>query len=234
MSVRTAEVFFEAGFRLEGRQLEQLEMYQHLLLSWNEKMNLTAITDEEGVLYKHFLDSASLVHTGWIKENASILDVGSGAGFPGIVLKILRPDLEIVLLDATAKRVSFLQEVIRETGLKGIRAIHGRAEDLAFLPEFREQFDVVTSRAVANLSILSEISIPFLKIDGFFLPMKGIQYETEINEAKEAIKILGAKYVDVYSYNLLDQVRYVLKIKKFSKTGKKFPRKYGMMKKKPL
>lgn len=228
------DVFHEQGFLLTDTQLSALDMYYYLLLSWNEKFNLTAITEEKEVIYKHFLDSAQILSTSWIEPKDKVLDIGSGAGFPGVVLKILKPDLKVSLLEATAKKVGFLREVIQKCNLQKIEAIHGRAEEFAALPAYRGQFDIVVSRAVAPLNILSELSLPFVKINGKFLPMKGIQYDEELRDAKNALKLLGGKFIESYEYDILGQHRYILKIKKFQETGKKFPRKYGMMKKKPL
>ena len=234
MIERIRESFLKEGFDLSELQIKQLNEFKNLLIYWNSKMNLTAIDDDEGVLYKHFIDSANILKTEWINDNLKILDIGSGAGFPGIVIKILRPEVDIILLDSTAKRVNFLQTVIDKLELKNIKAIHGRAEELAQKREYREKFNIVTSRAVANLSMLLELSIPFISVKGFFIPMKGSNYLEEVNVSKNAFIKLDSKLVDTYSYKLVEQDRYILKIVKNKSTNKIFPRKFGVIKKKPL
>jgi 16S rRNA (guanine527-N7)-methyltransferase len=234
MIERIRESFLKEGFDLSELQIKQLNEFKNLLIYWNNKMNLTAIDDDEGVLYKHFIDSANILKTEWIKDNLKILDIGSGAGFPGIVIKILRPEVDIILLDSTAKRVNFLQTVIDKLELKNIKAIHGRAEELAQKREYREKFNIVTSRAVANLSMLLELSIPFISVKGFFIPMKGSNYLEEVSVSKNAFIKLDSKLVDTYSYKLVEQDRYILKIVKNKSTKKIFPRKFGVIKKKPL
>jgi len=234
MIERIRESFLKEGFDLSELQIKQLNEFKNLLVYWNSKMNLTAIDDEEGILYKHFIDSANILKTEWINDNLKILDIGSGAGFPGIVIKILRPEVDIILLDSTAKRVNFLQTVIDKLELKNIKAIHGRAEELAQKREYREKFNIVTSRAVANLSMLLELSIPFISVKGFFIPMKGSNYLEEVRVSKNAFIKLDSKLVDTYSYKLVEQDRHILKIVKNKSTNKIFPRKFGVIKKKPL
>ena len=162
---------------LSERQLEQLEKYAALLLEWNEKINLTAITDEEGIAAKHFLDCLAFLRHAQIKEGARVADVGTGAGFPGIVLKIARPDIELVLIDSLQKRLNFLSEVCRELGIKAT-LVHARAEDAGHDKALRESFDFVTARAVANLAVLSEYCLPLVKIGGVFAPMKTAEAES--------------------------------------------------------
>ena len=195
---------------------EKFKKYKDILLVWNEKMNLTAITDENEIVIKHFIDSLTIEK--YIPQNAKLIDVGTGAGFPGIPLKIARDDLEIVLLDSLQKRVNFLNEVINECELKNISAVHGRAEDFGQDKKYRENFDIVTARAVANLATLTELCIPFIKVGGIFVCMKGDASE-EIN----TFKLVGN-----------DAVRTIIVYKKEKSTPSKYPRKAGVPSKNPI
>ena len=208
-------------------------LYKKLLLEWNEKINLTAITDEKEILIKHFIDSLTIEK--YIPRNAKIIDVGTGAGFPGIPLKIVRPDIEVVLLDSLNKRITFLNEIIRECQLDKITTIHGRAEEIANKPEYREKFDISTARAVANISTLSELCTPFLKVGGSFVCMKADAVE-EMKNAKNALEILGMKEEKIEHIILpnIDATRTIILYKKEKNTPEKYPRKPGMPAKEPL
>lgn len=219
---------------LTEQQKQNFKKYMNLLIEWNKKMNLTAITEPEEINLKHFVDSISI--SKYIEKNSYVADIGTGAGFPGLPLKIIRDDIKIVLVDSLNKRINFLNEVIKELNLKNIVTIHSRAEDFGQNKEYREKFDVVTSRAVANLSTLSEYLIPLTKVQGKCLCMKGPDAEEEIEKSKNAIKILGGTITNVYKFNLPESNigRTVVEIKKVSNTNSKFPRKAGMPGKEPL
>jgi len=227
----------EWKIELNENQLMQLEKYYEMLVEKNKVMNLTAITEYDDVLKKHFLDSLALSQL--IKldgKSAKLLDMGTGAGFPGIPLKIVFPELEITLMDSLNKRIVFLQEVISELGLTGITAVHGRAEEAALKQEYRGQFDFCVSRAVARLASLAEFCIPFVKQGGYFIPYKSGEIKEELQEAKFAIKELGAVYQQTYEYTLpnSDIQRTLLKIEKLKQTPKKYPRAGGKPLKQPL
>lgn len=224
------------GIVLNNGQFEQFYQYYEMLIEKNKVMNLTAITDYEEVIHKHFLDSLSIVLWKDFQKQNSIIDIGTGAGFPGIPLKIAFPKLDIVLLDSLNKRVNFLNEVIDELGLKGIQAVHGRAEDFARKPEYREQFDCCVSRAVANLATLSEYCIPFVKTGGYFVPYKSGKADEEIIQAKGAISILGGKVEERIAFELpgTDMDRTLVILKKEKNISKKYPRKAGQPSKEPL
>lgn len=219
---------------LNEKQKEQFYNYMNLLLEWNEKINLTAIIEPDEVILKHFIDSITI--SKYIKQNAYVADIGTGAGLPGIPLKILREDIEIILVDSLNKRINFLNEVISALNLQNIKTVHSRAEDFGNNREYREKFDVVTSRAVANLATLSEYLIPLAKIEGKCLCMKGPDAEDEINNAKKAISILGGTITNVHKFNLPDSDigRTVVEINKIKATDKKYPRKAGVPSKEPL
>lgn len=219
---------------LNEKQIEQFYNYMQLLIEWNEKINLTAITEPDEIVLKHFIDSLTISRN--IKKEAKIIDVGTGAGFPGIPLKIIRDDIDIVLLDSLNKRINFLNMVIETLGLKKIKTIHGRVEDFGRNKIYREEFDVATSRAVANMSILSEYMIPLIKIGGKALCMKGTDLDEEIENSKKAINLLGGKIEEVEKFNLpqSDIKRCVVIIEKLNKTDKRFPRKAGTPSKEPL
>lgn len=224
------------GIELNNDQLHKFEKYYGMLIEKNKVMNLTAITEKEEVIDKHFVDSLALVKAECGLNHQRILDLGTGAGFPGIPLKIAFPELQIVLLDSLNKRVRFLNEVIEELHLKGIEAIHGRAEDFARKAEYRESFDLVVSRAVANLAVLSEYCIPYVSIGGYFCPYKSGDIEEETKKAKKAIKVLGGNLENIISFEIPDtnMKRTILKIKKEKAVPKRFPRKAGMPSKEPI
>lgn len=226
--------FENINLKLTEKQAEQFYCYYELLVEKNRVMNLTAIVDFDEVITKHFIDSLMICKL--MEPKGKLIDVGTGAGFPGIPLKIVYPDLDIVLLDSLNKRVQFLHEVIQKLELKNIQAIHGRAEDLAKRDNYREQFDICVSRAVANLSILSEYCIPFVKNNGSFIAYKSGKLQNELDLGMEAIKILGG-VVEEQSDMILpetDIYRSVLKIRKINKTPKRYPRKAGIPAKEPI
>ena len=231
---------FEEGLKsldieMSDNQKKQFIQYYELLIEWNKVMNLTAITDLEDVIKKHFIDSLTIVKS-ICPKNKTIIDVGTGAGFPGIPIKIAFPETNIVLLDSLNKRINFLNEVINQLHLKEVRTIHGRAEDYGKNPEYREQFDLCVSRAVANLSSLSEYCIPFVKRDGCFVSYKSGRASNEMNSAQNAIKLLGGKIENVLEFNLPNSTmeRTLIIIKKTLTTPKKYPRAAGKPSKEPL
>lgn len=224
------------GISLTQKQLDQFKAYYEMLIEKNKVMNLTAITEWEEVIDKHFIDSISLVKAADLSGEKRILDLGCGAGFPGIPLKIAFPNLKITLLDSLNKRINFLKDVIAELGLEEVEALHGRAEDYARKPEYREQFDYCVSRAVANLTSLSEYCIPYVKEDGYFISYKSGKVKEEVKEVKKALFLLGGQLEDVVSFTLpeTDMERDFVLIKKEKKTPKKYPRKAGIPTKEPL
>lgn len=224
------------NIELSKIQEQQLLTYYKMLVEWNSFMNLTAITEFEDVFEKHFLDSISLVTVYDISEKHSIIDIGTGAGFPGLVLKIMFPNIEITLMDSLNKRIKFLDAVIENLGLQHVNTIHGRCEDLARKEGFREKFDVCVSRAVANLRTLSEYALPFVKVGGQFISYKSEKLAEELASAENAISLLGGKVKTQKSFYLpeTDIFRNLLVIDKMSKTDKRFPRKAGVPAKEPL
>lgn len=232
------EELSEFSIELSELQLHQFYQYFELLVEWNKVMNLTTITEMEDVVTKHFVDSLSLVKVlpDLESEQVQILDMGTGAGFPGIPLKIVFPELEITLLDSLNKRINFLNEVIEQLGLKKIKAVHGRAEDYGRDREYREKYDYCVSRAVANLSTLSEYCMPYVKIGGAFIPYKSGKIEEELNQAKGAVKLLGGKIEEVITFMLpkTDVERSFIVVRKKEGTSKKYPRKAGLPGKEPL
>lgn len=221
--------------KLSNTQLAQFEIYFKLLVEWNEKINLTAITDEQGVAVKHFADSLSLFNYIDVPKGANVIDVGTGAGFPGIVLKIARPDINLTLLDSLNKRLVFLQNVLDETGIEA-NLVHSRAEDGAKKVEYREQYDFAVSRAVAQLNVLSEYCLGYVKKGGRFIALKGPNVDEEIKNSEKALSILGGKLVNKYSFDLpMDGgSRNILEIKKIRNTPAKYPRNSGKIKASPL
>ena len=228
--------FAGLGIRLDPGQIQAFELYMQLLLEWNEKFNLTAITNPKDIVIKHFADSCGTVGHEILNSEGLLADIGSGAGFPGIPLKILCPDLTVVLMDSLKKRVGFLETVIEALSLKNICAVHGRAEDLARAIEFREQFDYVTARAVASLPVLSEYCLPFVKTGGLFLAYKSAGAREEAEQASAGIRVLGGGRPKIREYLLPDSDyrRSVVIIEKRRETPKSFPRKAGTAAKKPL
>lgn len=222
------------GIELSVEQLEQFLTYYEMLIEKNKVMNLTAITDFDEVLEKHFEDSLSLIQAVDLEKSQAVIDLGTGAGFPGIPLKIAFPNLQITLADSLNKRILFLDDVIRELGLTGIDTVHGRAEDLAKNSDYREKFDLCVSRAVANLSTLSEYCLPFVKIGGKFISYKAGECDEEVAASKSSVFLLGGKISDIKKFELGESGRAFVIIDKVSGTPKKYPRKAGTPSKDPL
>ena len=229
------DLFKEINIELDGDKEVKFQRYYELLIEWNSKFNLTAITDYDEVMIKHFLDSLSIIKAVDIKTCSNLIDVGTGAGFPGIPIAIVFPDIKITLLDSLNKRVSFLNEVIDELGLVNVKAFHGRAEDYG-RGEFREKYDICVSRAVANLSTLTELCLPFVKMGGFFAAYKSEKVREEVESADKAIDLLGGKISEVVNFVLpsTDFDRSIVIINKIKETSMKYPRKAGTPSKQPL
>lgn len=226
----------ELNLELSDKQQNQFMDYFYMLIETNKAMNLTSIVDEDEVMVKHFIDSLLIVKFVDLNKFGSMIDVGTGAGFPGIPIKIMFPHIKVTLLDSLNKRLKFLNEVIEKLGLENISTIHGRAEDLGHKKEYRQNYDLCVSRAVANLSTLSEYCIPFIKINGIFASYKALGNAEETDEAKKAISILGAKIdrEDAFELPCSDMKRKIVCIKKEKETPKKFPRKAGTPSKEPI
>lgn len=231
---RFLELANKININLTENQIEKFYKYMELLLEWNKKINLTAITDEDEIILKHFIDSLTVLK--YINENDKIIDVGTGAGFPGIPIAIMMPNVKITLLDSLNKRINFLNEVIRELDLKNIETIHSRSEDCGKDILFREKYDIALARAVANLSTLSEYLLPFIKIDGKMICMKGSEIEEELKNAEYAIKELGGEFVLKDEFELPDSdiKRNIIIVEKVKYTPKIYPRKAGLPSKEPI
>ena len=222
------------GVRLDGTALDRFDRYARLLCDWNEKINLTAITAPEEIVIKHFADSLSLLQTASFPQNAAVIDVGTGAGFPGLALKIARPDLRVTLLDSTKKKLAVLEEISGALGLS-VELLHLRAEEAGRQPEYREQFDVAAARAVANLRELAEYCLPFVRVGGRFLAMKSARTDAELDEAKAAIRLLGGKTKAVHTVELSEAgERTVVEIEKVSPTPALYPRASAKIARFPL
>ena len=219
---------------LNDKQLQNFYQYMKLLIEWNKKMNLTAITEENEIISKHFIDSLSIIP--YINDNSNVIDIGTGAGFPGIPIKIFNNILNITLLDSLNKRINFLNEVIEVLQLNNIRTIHSRVEDVANNKEYREKYDIATSRAVASLNVLLEYMLPLVKVGGKCICMKGSNVEQEIEESNNALNILGGKIVDIVNLTLpnTDNKRNIIIIEKIKNTPNKYPRKAGIPGKNPI
>ena len=236
------EIFFEKmqekskdlSVRFSVKQTEQFFEYMNLLIEWNEKMNLTAITEPDEIILKHFIDSITILKE--LEDGSKLVDVGTGAGFPGIPLSIMNPTLQITLVDSLNKRLIFLQEVVNKLKLENIEIVHARAEEFGQNKKYREQFDISTSRAVANLSTLSEYLIPLVRVGGKVISMKAAEAKQELNEAKRAIEVLGGTVEKVDEFNLpqSDIGRTVIIIRKNKITPNKYPRKPGTPSKEPI
>ena len=224
------------GIKQDQNQLERFHKFYQLLIEWNKVMNLTGITEYEDVVEKHFVDSLSIIKAIDLSRIHTVIDLGTGAGFPGIPLKIAFPHLRVVLLDSLNKRIKFLDEVISQLGLTEIRTIHGRAEEYARKEEYREQFDLCVSRAVANLSTLSEYCLPYIQVGGMFVPYKSGEIDDEVEQSKKAVRILGGNIKEVMKFELpgTDIHRSFVLIHKEQHTQKKYPRKAGIPAKEPL
>lgn len=226
----------EKGISLSPQQLSQFDTYYKLLVEWNEKMNLTAITDEEEVYLKHFYDSITASFYVDLNQELTLCDVGAGAGFPSIPLKICFPNLKVTIVDSLNKRITFLQNLASELGLENVHFVHDRAETFGKNADYREKFDLVTARAVARLSVLSELCLPLVKEGGMFVPMKAAAASEELEKGKKALQILGGKLEEVHSFSLPleESERNILIINKIKSTPKKYPRKPGTPNKQPL
>ncbi|MDW7798477.1 16S rRNA (guanine(527)-N(7))-methyltransferase RsmG [Streptococcus canis] len=226
----------EDGFSLSLKQKEQFDTYFKLLVEWNTKINLTAITEENDVYLKHFYDSIAPILQGFLSnESVRLLDIGAGAGFPSLPMKILFPNLEVTIIDSLNKRISFLTLLAQELGLENVHFFHGRAEDFGQNKAFRAQFDIVTARAVARMQVLSELTIPFLKIGGKLIALKAQAADQELEDAKIALSLLFGKVIVNHHYQLPNgDSRYITVVEKKKETPNKYPRKAGLPNKKPL
>lgn len=226
----------ELGIQLTDVQKEQFDRYYELLIEWNKVMNLTGITDYDEVNLKHFTDSLTIVRINEMNDVSTLIDIGTGAGFPGLPIKIAFPHIKVVLLDSLKKRIKFLDKVIEVLNLDDVVTLHGRAEDYAKKVEYREQFDMCVSRAVANLSTLSEYCMPFIKKGGYFVSYKSAESDEEISKSENAIDLLGGKIDKIEKFILpgSDMGRALVKINKVKNTPKKYPRKAGVPGKEPL
>ena len=224
----------ELNIELTDLQLEQFYNYMNILIEWNKFMNLTGITEPEEIITKHFIDSLTVLDK--IGKNATIIDVGTGAGFPGIPIKIAFPETKVVLLDSLNKRIKFLNEIIEKLNLKNIETIHGRAEEYGRNKNHREKYDIAIARAVAPLNILLEYLMPFAKVNGKCLCMKGSSSEEEIQSGKNAIKILGGELIKTEEFYIpnTDMKRRIIQVNKIKETNNKYPRKAGTPSKEPL
>ena len=220
--------------KLDETALKRFDIYAKLLIEWNEKINLTAITDPEGVTIKHFLDSLTIFSYVDIQEGAKVIDVGTGAGFPGLAMLIARPDLKMTLMDSTKKRLMVIEDILENIGLTA-NVVHSRAEEAGQNKAFREQYDFSTARAVTNLRDLAEYCLPFVKVGGSFIPLKSAKAQEEIAEAKKAIHILGGQIINQNTFDLLDcGERTIINIKKISSTPAKYPRPSAKIAKNPI
>ena len=224
------------GIKYSDNQIKQLYKYYEMLVEKNSVMNLTAITDFEGVMMKHFVDSLAILKYINIPDGSKVMDIGTGAGFPGIPLKIILPNVEFVLLDSINKKLNFIREVVDELKLEKIDVIHSRAEDLAHIKEYREKYDFVFSRAVANLSTLTELSMAFIKKNGYFIPYKSALVDDEVSKASNAIRLMGGKLEKIEKFKLPgnSEERNFVFIRKGVNTPSTYPRKAGTPSKKPL
>lgn len=226
----------DLGIELNEEQKEHFIKYKDLLKEWNEKINITAITDDVEIDIKHFLDSLTPIVTKLFDGNKKVIDIGTGGGFPGLPLKIFNNELKVTLLDSLNKRITFLNEVIKNLELKDTEAIHGRAEELGRTPKYREEYDICISRAVASLNTLSEYCMPFVKVGGYFISMKGPEVDEELKEAEKGIKLLGGKVIKIEEVRLpnSDIIHSLIIIQKIQETPTKYPRAGGKPKKNPL
>jgi 16S rRNA (guanine(527)-N(7))-methyltransferase RsmG len=223
------------GVSVSDDLIEKLEIYAKELKEWNEKINLTAITDDEGIAVKHFIDSLMLLKYVDIPENSKIIDVGTGAGFPGLVIAATRPDVKVTLLDSTGKKLKVVNDIGEKMGLSNYEILNMRAEEAGQKKEYREIYDFATARAVAELRVLSEYCLPFVKQNGYFISMKGALADKEIENASNALKTLSGKIEEKYNFNLCDAgERNIIKIKKISQIPTKYPRVSAQIAKKPL
>lgn len=231
-----AKAAADYGLKLTPEQYTAFAEYYQLLIEWNEKINLTAITEPGEVAVKHMIDSLSCLDNNYFPIKCKVIDVGTGAGFPGVPIKLYRPDLKLTLLDSLNKRLNFLQQVIDKVGLYDVELVHMRAEDGGRAVKLREKYNVAVSRAVARLNVLCEYCLPFVEPGGHFIALKGAKFKEEVIEAKKAVKALGGEITEVREVKLpgIEDVRAIIYIKKVSKTPAQYPRRSGLPEKKPL
>jgi 16S rRNA (guanine527-N7)-methyltransferase len=230
-----AEHAREFGIELTPAQLDAFETHYREMTAWNERVNLTSITERDQVIVKHFLDSLSVALAFGDKIPRSLIDVGAGAGFPGLPLKIVYPDMRVTLLEATGKKVEFLKHAIAQLNLRDTMAIHSRAEDLAHDPAHREKYDVAVARAVAEMSVLLEYTLPFVRVGGMFIAQKGVDVEEEMRNASRALEILGGRVRSIISVQLPElERRHLIVVEKVAVTSVKYPRRAGLPSKQPL
>ena len=230
------EAFAAAGFPLSAVQAQQFEQYYTILLDWNQRMNLTAIEDAEDVVYKHFLDSVLTLQVTGPLGGKQLIDVGTGAGFPGVPLKIMTPTLELCLFDSLQKRIHFLEHLCGQLALKDVRTLHGRAEEFGQNAAYRETFDLATARAVAKLPVLAELCLPFVRVGGQFVALKGPELEQELAESQRALETLGGRLGEIKNIQLAhgQYERNLVVVEKIRPTPKKYPRRAGTPQKAPL
>ena len=224
------------GMEFNEDKYQKFMLYKDLLKEWNEKINLTAITEDEEIVKKHFIDCIKAFKADEFKKAKTVIDVGTGAGFPGLPIAIMREDVEVTLLDSLNKRINFLQEVSKQVGIDNIEFIHGRAEDFGKLEEYREKYDIATARAVAGLPILMEFCVPFVKVGGYFVCLKGPNANLELEESKAAMDVLGVEFIEKINIELpeSDLNHNILVFKKVKNTPDKYPRKAGKPAKSPI
>ena len=234
-------IFLENGFRelnirINKKSIDELLLFRDMLLEWNKKINLTSITDNEEIFIKHFFDSATCMATGYIKDGFEVVDIGTGAGFPGLVLKVLNKKMNITLLDSLRKRTNYLENIVINLGLKNVEIIHGRAEEYGNKEDYREKYDIALSRAVASINVLLEYCLPYIREGGYFLCQKGPKFKDELKEAEKALKVLGGEINEVKEFILpgSDIKRNIIVIKKIYKTPAKYPRKAGKPSSNPI
>jgi len=226
----------EMGIKYQNSFYEDFDIYRKLLVEWNENINLTAITEKNEVFIKHFLDSIGTFLSNKVPEGGSVIDVGTGAGFPGLAMKVFDRSINLTLLDSLNKRINFLKEVSDQIGLESVNCVHGRAEDFGKDENFREQFDVAVSRAVANLAVLCEYCMPYVKVGGYFIALKSMSYKDELDQAQKAIETLGGQVKEVIIVPLpgIDIEHTLIVIEKVAETPIKYPRKAGKPVKNPI
>lgn len=226
----------EFNIDVDEKMIDDFSIYREILVEWNQKMNLTGIGDEKEVFIKHFLDSVSIFKNGYIKDNMKVIDVGTGAGFPGLPMKIAKRSLDVTLLDSLNKRINFLQEVCKKIYIDDVEFIHGRAEDFGQDENYREQYDIATARAVAGLPVLMEFCVPFVKVGGYFICLKGPNADLELEESKKAMETLGVKFIEKIDIKLpeIELNHNILVFEKIQNTPSKYPRKAGKPSKSPI
>lgn len=226
----------EMGLEFDEITYGKFIRYSEMLNDWNTRINLTAITDIDGIIKKHFIDSIKIFEFSKIKKAKKIIDVGTGAGFPGIPMKIVNDNYDLTLLDSLNKRIEYLKEVCKELDLKNVDFVHARAEDGAKMTAHREKYDLAVSRAVANMAVLAELCLPFVKPGGYFIALKGPSVEMELNEANRAIEEMGGKLLEVINVNIknTDLNHNIVVIEKVTKTPSKYPRQAGLVSKNPI